>query len=77
VHTDLSRLDWFNGVLREVATDAQVLVFTCRPHDYLSKAELPTRAAKLRDGAGGAVRAVDLEALVESWPARTRTPKGR
>jgi DNA repair exonuclease SbcCD ATPase subunit len=75
VHTDLTRLDWFNGVLREVATDAQVLVFTCRPHDYLAKAELPTKGAATRDAAGGAVRSVDLEAVVETWPARNKATK--
>ncbi len=64
VHTDPSRLSWFNEVLRSVAQDAQVLVFTCRPNDYLS--------ARERKDAAGAVRALNLEQLVQSWPARTR-----
>ena len=50
VHTDESRLGWFGDILKTVAADAQVLVFTCRPLDYLRADEL--------------VRATDLSNII-------------
>jgi len=62
VHTDPARLDWFGQVLRETALDAQVLVFTCRPLDYV-KADL-LAGGPVRDAAGGALRVVDLARVI-------------
>ena len=69
VHTDPSRLGWFRDVLRKTALDTQVLIFTCRPEDYLSPGELPS-AAPMQDLAGGAVRAIDLARVLQRWAAR-------
>ena len=64
VHTDLSRLGWFADTLRTVAREAQVLVFTCRPNDYLSKEALASGpAAKDLQG----IRAIDLGQRIETW----------
>jgi hypothetical protein len=59
VHTDPDRLAWFRSTLRTAALNAQVIVITCRPGDYLAATELPAEAA-IRDLAGGAVRAIDF-----------------
>lgn len=56
VHSDNGRLEWFRGSLRESSRthDHQVIVFTCRPSDYLGS----------NDAEEDAVTAVDLTALV-------------
>lgn len=55
VHSDSGRLAWFKGCLRDSARthNHQVIVFTCRPADYLGT-----------DDADDGVTAVDLAALV-------------
>ena len=63
VHTDVARLGWFADVLRKVAEDAQVLVFTCRPLDYVIEKDLPGKEP-VRDV--GHVRAVDLLRMMEA-----------
>jgi energy-coupling factor transporter ATP-binding protein EcfA2 len=70
VHTDPSRMSWFVDVLRRTALDAQVLVFTCRPFDYVSAHVLQGEVTK--ELAGGSIRVVDLSRSIESWPERVR-----
>lgn len=65
VHTDQGRLGWFAETLRKTAQASQVLVFTCRPSDYLSPAELPTTGSTY-DSPG--VRALNLADLINSFP---------
>ncbi|MGI8961543.1 MAG: hypothetical protein ACR2IV_17635 [Bryobacteraceae bacterium] len=61
VQSDDSRMDWFRGLLAEKARIFQILVFTCRPSDYLSSSELvPAGTAVHADSNGGFIRAVDL-----------------
>jgi hypothetical protein len=72
VHTDPRRLAWFRGVLLKTALNAQVVVLTCRPEDYLSPDELPSGVA-MRDLAGGSIRSIDASRAVKRWsliPAR-------
>jgi len=69
VHTDPTRLGWFSDVLRKTALETQVLIFTCRPEDYLAPDELPSKQAT-QDLAGGAVRAIDLARVLQRWSAR-------
>jgi hypothetical protein len=66
VHTDPTRLAWFRDVLMKTAPDTQVIVFTCRPEDYVAKEELPAGTAA-RDLAGGAVRVVDVARVMKRW----------
>ena len=68
VHTDPKRLAWFRDVLTKTALNAQVIVLTCRPDDYVSKNELPDTVAT-RDLAGGAVRVIDMFRVVNRWEA--------
>ncbi|MDP3501670.1 MAG: AAA family ATPase [Myxococcales bacterium] len=70
VHTDAARMGWFVDVLRKTALDAQVLVFTCRPLDYVTADVLPGEVTK--DLAGGSLRLVDLGRSIEGWPERNR-----
>jgi len=55
VHSDTGRLEWFKRCLRESARnhDHQVIVFTCRPGDYLAS-----------DTTDDGVTAIDLTAFV-------------
>ena len=61
VQSDGTRMDWFRALLAEKAHSFQIVVFTCRPGDYLAaSAMVPKGKAVHRDTDGGFVRAVDL-----------------
>jgi len=61
VQSDDSRMDWFRVLLAEKAHAFQIIVFTCRPSDYLSASALvPHGSAVHADTDGGFIRAIDL-----------------
>ncbi len=61
VQSDGTRMDWFRSLLAEKARLFQIIVFTCRPGDYLAAgAMVPKGKSIQKDTDGGAVRAVDL-----------------
>jgi DNA repair exonuclease SbcCD ATPase subunit len=61
VQSDDTRMDWFRALLTEKARGFQIVVFTCRPSDYLAASALvPQGSAVHADTDGGFVRAVDL-----------------
>lgn len=61
VQSDDSRMDWFRALLTEKAHSFQIVVFTCRPSDYLPAGALvPQGSAVHVDTDGGFIRAVDL-----------------
>jgi hypothetical protein len=61
VQSDGSRLEWFRTLLAEKAHSFQIVVFTCRPSDYLHANELvPQGSAVHADTDGGFIRAIDL-----------------
>jgi len=61
VQSDDNRMDWFRVLLAEKAHNFQILVFTCRPGDYLAKGALvPEGSAVHADTDDGFLRAVDL-----------------
>ena len=61
VQSDDSRMDWFRALLIEKAHNFQIVVFTCRPGDYLAAASMvPDGVAVHADTDGGFIRAVDL-----------------
>jgi DNA repair exonuclease SbcCD ATPase subunit len=65
VQSDDTRMDWFRAVLVEKARAFQIIVFTCRPGDYLeASAHLPKGKAVHRDADGGIIRAINLEGAV-------------
>lgn len=72
VHTDAERMGWFVDALRKTALEAQVIVVTCRPLDYV-----PAEALKgevVRDLGGGSLRLVDLSQTIEGWAERRPRP---
>jgi AAA domain len=60
VQSDGTRMDWFRGVLAAKARSFQIVVFTCRPQDYLASSAMPGAEATHADTEEGFVRAVDL-----------------
>jgi hypothetical protein len=61
VQSDDNRMDWFRALLTEKAHSFQIVVFTCRPGDYLlASALVPRGSAVHADTDGGFIRAVDL-----------------
>ena len=61
VQSDEGRMDWFRTLLKDKAQLFQIIVFTCRPGDYLLKAALvPDGSAEHADMDGGLIRAIDL-----------------
>jgi hypothetical protein len=61
VQSDGNRMDWFRALLNEKAHSFQIVVFTCRPGDYLlTSALVPQESAVHVDTEGGLIRAVDL-----------------
>lgn len=61
VQSDDNRMDWFRALLTEKARSFQIVVFTCRPGDYLVPSALvPQGGAVHADTDGGFIRAVDL-----------------
>jgi hypothetical protein len=56
-------MSWLRDLLREVAANIQVIVFTCRPEDYLA----PKGRKNRLDDNQPPVRSVDLSQFVERW----------
>jgi hypothetical protein len=71
VQSDESRMDWFRALLKEKCRSFQIIVFTCRPRDYLEKAAMVPRGKGLYAVTDdGFTRAVDLgRALARGRPA--------
>jgi hypothetical protein len=66
VQSDANRMDWFRSLLAEKSRKFQILVFTCRPSDYLDKgAMVPDGTAFHVDSDGGFMRAVDLGRAIQ------------
>jgi hypothetical protein len=61
VQSDDTRMDWFRSMLGEKARSFQIVVFTCRPGDYLApKSRVPKGTTVHADTDGGFIRAIDL-----------------
>ena len=61
VQSDEIRMDWFRALLTEKGHSFQIVVFTCRPSDYLpASALVPQGSTVHADTDGGFIRAVDL-----------------
>ncbi len=65
-HSDSLRVEWFRGMLREVAHDTQVLVITCHPTAYLDPSELAEAELPHADRADGLLRAIDATQVIDS-----------
>jgi uncharacterized protein YhaN len=65
VQSDDLRMDWFRALLAEKASAFQIVVFTCRPSDYLDSGAMVRRGkAVSNDSNGGCTRAIDLARAV-------------
>ncbi len=61
VQSDDTRMDWFRTLLAEKAHGFQIVVFTCRPADYLAVAAMVPEGSEVwADTDEGLTRAVDL-----------------
>lgn len=61
VQSDESRMDWFRALLKEKSRSFQIVVFTCRPRDYLERGGMvPKGKALFSDSDNGFIRAIDL-----------------
>jgi hypothetical protein len=59
---------WIRSFIREMAKNIQIIVFTCRPTDYLVPSEFKT--AKKTEHFSSSLRSVDLTHVIErSGPA--------
>jgi uncharacterized protein YhaN len=62
VQSDDGRMNWFRALLCEKARIFQILVFTCRPSDYLPTTSIvPDGPGTHTDTDNGFIRAIDLE----------------
>lgn len=66
-HSDASRIDWFNAVLRGAARQVQIILITCRPAEVLTPTEFPRVGEVAHAGAAGLLRAVDLGAVIHRF----------
>jgi hypothetical protein len=64
VQSDNTRMDWFRAVLAEKARAFQMIVFTCRPGDYLAGVTLPKGKVTHMDTDDGSIRAINLQSAV-------------
>jgi chromosome segregation ATPase len=61
VQSDNTRMDWFRALLAQKAHSFQIVVFTCRPGDYLAANAMVSKGkSAYKDTDSGFVRAVDL-----------------
>jgi DNA repair exonuclease SbcCD ATPase subunit len=66
VQSDEKRMDWFRALLVDKARNFQIVVFTCRPEDYLSQAAMVAPGTSPnRDTDDGFVRSIDLSGAVQ------------
>src|SRR3989454_6164567 len=49
VQSDVNRMDWFRVLLAEKARAFQIIVFTCRPADYVSASAMPSEKVFHKD----------------------------
>jgi len=66
VQSDDTRMDWFRALLVEQARHFQIIVFTCRPVDYVSQgAMVPPGTSTSQDTDAGFIRAIDLSRAIQ------------
>ena len=61
--SDAQRMVWLRNLIRQTAAKIQILVFTCRPADYLTPVEF--KATRKPEHFSTAVRSVDLAQVIE------------
>jgi hypothetical protein len=64
VQSDGTRMDWFRALLTCKARSFQIVVFTCRPADYVAATAMPDAQGIHADSEDGFIRSIDLERAV-------------
>jgi hypothetical protein len=65
VQSDVVRMDWFRALLAEKARAFQIIVFTCRPADYVSASAMPSGGKVVQDTNEGFIRATALDRAIQ------------
>ena len=65
VQSDDTRMDWFRALLAEKARVFQIIVFTCRPGDYLPASGKAFKGKAARTGTDDSIRAINLELAIQ------------
>ncbi len=61
--SDAERMLWLRDLIRELAANIQILVFTCRPADYLLPGEM--KAGRKSETGKPAIRSIHLAQIIE------------
>jgi hypothetical protein len=61
--SDAIRMSWLRDLIRELASNIQILVFTCRPADYLLSGEM--KSGRKAEPGKAAVRSIHLAQVIE------------
>jgi hypothetical protein len=61
--SDAQRMTWLRDLIRQLASTIQILIFTCRPSDYLLAAEL--KPGKKSESSRFFVRSIDLAEIID------------
>jgi uncharacterized protein YhaN len=64
VQSDEIRMDWFRSLLADKARSFQIIVFTCRPSDYLPVGDGIVEQIVSNDSVDGCSRAIDLDLAI-------------
>jgi uncharacterized protein YhaN len=66
VQSDEIRMEWFRALLKDKASQFQIVVFTCRPDDYVAGEAQPGESGpQFKDSQGRNVRAVNLSSAIQ------------
>jgi hypothetical protein len=77
VQSDETRMDWFRALLKEKSRIFQIIVFTCRPRDYLEKTAMVAKGKSLfTETDEGFTRAFDLGRALRQEQTSAKTLKG-
>jgi DNA repair exonuclease SbcCD ATPase subunit len=61
--SDAQRMLWLRDLIRQLAVNIQILVFTCRPGDYLLPGE--AKSVKKSEPTGSLIRSINLAEIIE------------
>jgi len=65
VQSDVGRMDWFRALLAEKARAFQIIVFTCRPTDYVSASAIPSGGKVVQDTDDRFIRVTALDRAIQ------------
>ena len=73
--SDPDKIAWFRHQLRASSEKIQIILITCRPHDYLSEDQfVPAGQLHHHDSLDGALRAVNLGRAIKRYRLESDSP---